>query len=263
MHRSRYSDWSFPKGKNDLDEPDYRAAIREVLEETGLAVRLGPRLPDQHYTVSGGQLKVVVYWSARPAGTSSIKGFRANVEIDKLRWVPVAAARKALSYSRDRTLLGAFLDSGHDSEPLLVVRHAEARKRSSWLGDDSKRPLKKAGKVQADRLVPLLSAYGISKVVSSDANRCLQTVQPYVGASGANLVTDPALSQQGYDERGFAKRLRRLLDDATPTAVCTHRPQLRPLFDLAGVDLVGLMPAEVVVLHRREGKVIDLEQHAV
>jgi 8-oxo-(d)GTP phosphatase len=263
VHRPRYSDWSFPKGKNDPDEPDIGAAIREVLEETGLAVRLGPRLPDQHYTVSGGQPKVVTYWAARPVGSSSIKGYRANAEIDKLRWLPVAAARGMLSYSRDRTLLDAFARSGYDSEPLLVVRHAEARKRSSWRRDDSKRPLKAAGKKQAERLVPLLSAYGVSQVLSSDATRCLQTVQPYVDASGAVLATDAALSQQAFDEGRFAKRIRRLLTDAVPAAVCTHRPQLRPLFEVAGADLVGLMPAEVVVLHRREGEVIDLEQHAV
>jgi 8-oxo-(d)GTP phosphatase len=263
VHRPRYDDWSFPKGKLDSGETPVRTAIREVHEETGLRVRLGPRLPDQRYTISGGQSKLVTYWAARPLKASSIKGFKANDEVDVLRWLPVSKARARLSYARDRLLLDAFVDSGFDSEPLVVVRHAEARKRSGWSGRDVQRPLKAAGKKQAARLVPLLASYGISHVVSSDATRCVQTVSPYVKASGATLSKEPVLSEQGYDERRFAERVRELLEAERPTALCTHRPQLLPLFDVAGVDPIGLMPAELVVLHRQAGKVVDCEQHAV
>jgi 8-oxo-dGTP pyrophosphatase MutT (NUDIX family)/phosphohistidine phosphatase SixA len=263
VHRPRYDDWSFPKGKLDSGETAMGAATREVLEETGLRVRLGPRLPDQKYTVSGGQPKLVTYWAGRAMKGSSIKDYEATDEVDTLRWLPASQARKTLSYSRDRTLLDAFLRGGYDSEPLLVVRHAEARKRSAWKADDAKRPLKLSGKEQAARLVPLLAAYGVSQVVSSNATRCVQTVRPYVKASGAQLSEDPVLSEDGYDERGFAQRVEQLLKEAAPTAVCTHRPQLRPFFEVAGVESIGLMPAEVVVLHHIGGSVVDCEQHAV
>lgn len=262
VHRPRYDDWSFPKGKLDSGETHVEAATREVLEETGLHVRLGPRLPDQHYTVSAGQPKVVAYWAARPVD-GFIEDFQRNDEVDELRWEPETRARRALTYSRDRDLLDAFVKSDYDSEPLIVVRHGEARKRSTWRGDDSARPLKGAGKDQAARLVPLLASYGISHIVSSDATRCVQTVRPYVKASGATLSEEAVLSEQGYDERRFGQRVRQLLADPSPTAVCTHRPQLRPLFEVAKVDPIGLMPAEVVVLHRRAGAVVDCEQHAV
>lgn len=263
MHRPRYDDWSFAKGKLDAGETALAAAVREVHEETALTVRLGPRLPDQHYTVSGGQPKVVTYWSARPSDGSSTDAFRANAEVDKLRWVPVAEASRSLSYPRDQTLLESFTAGGYDSEPLLVVRHAEACKRSAWRGDDSARPLRDTGKEQARRLVPLLKAYGVSRVVSSDATRCVQTVRPYVKARGVNLSTASELSEEGYDEKQFAKLVRRLLAKAQPIAVCTHRPQLNPLFDVAGAEPIGLMPAEVVVLHRRNAKVVDVEQQGV
>jgi 8-oxo-(d)GTP phosphatase len=263
VHRPRYDDWSFPKGKLDGGETALGAAIREVLEETGLRVRLGPRLPDQKYTVSAGQPKVVTYWAARAIKGSSIKDYEITDEVDTLRWLPASQARKTLSYPRDRTLLDAFLRSGYDSEPLLVVRHGEARKRSTWKGDDAKRPLKPSGKEQATRLVPLLAAYGVSQVVSSNATRCVQTVRPYVTASGAQLSEDSLLSEAGYEEHGFAQRVQQLLKEAAPTAVCTHRPLLRPLFKVAGVDLIGLMPAEVVVLHHSDDSVIDCEQHAI
>ncbi len=49
VHRPRYDDWSFPKGKVDPGEHVVTAAIREVAEETGLDVRLGPPLPGQRY----------------------------------------------------------------------------------------------------------------------------------------------------------------------------------------------------------------------
>ena len=41
VHRPKYDDWSFPKGKLDRGESAPAAAVREVLEETGLRVRLG------------------------------------------------------------------------------------------------------------------------------------------------------------------------------------------------------------------------------
>ncbi len=263
MHRPRYDDWSFAKGKLDAGETALAAAVREVQEETALTVRLGPRLPDQRYTVAGGQPKVVTYWSARANDGSSMDAFEANAEVDKLRWVPVAEASRALSYPRDQTLLERFTGAGYDTEPLLVVRHAEACKRSAWRGADSARPLRDSGKEQARRLLPLLTAYGVSGVVSSDATRCVQTMRPYVEVSGVKLTTASELSEEGYDEKRFAKLVRRLLSKAQPVAVCTHRPQLHPLFEVAGVEPIGLMPAEVVVLHRRNGKVVDVEQHAV
>ena len=53
MHRPKYDDWSFPKGKVDRGEHPLAAAVREVEEETGLRVRLGRPLTDQHYLVNG------------------------------------------------------------------------------------------------------------------------------------------------------------------------------------------------------------------
>ena len=38
VHRPRYDDWSFPKGKRDGKESDEETALREVEEETGLRV---------------------------------------------------------------------------------------------------------------------------------------------------------------------------------------------------------------------------------
>ena len=52
VHRPKYDDWSFPKGKLDRGEHATAAAVREVEEETGLRVRLGRPLADQRYPVA-------------------------------------------------------------------------------------------------------------------------------------------------------------------------------------------------------------------
>ena len=62
VHRPRYDDWSFPKGKLDPGETFEEAALREVREETGLICRLGPELAFAHYDDNKGRPKVVRYW---------------------------------------------------------------------------------------------------------------------------------------------------------------------------------------------------------
>jgi len=46
VHRDRYDDWSFPKGKLDPGETHHHAALREVEEETGLRCKTGDELPE-------------------------------------------------------------------------------------------------------------------------------------------------------------------------------------------------------------------------
>src|SRR5881396_630225 len=44
IHRPRYNDWSFPKGKLHPGEDEIDAAIREVEEETGMRCDIGPEI---------------------------------------------------------------------------------------------------------------------------------------------------------------------------------------------------------------------------
>src|SRR5216683_2660302 len=67
VHRPRYDDWSFPKGKSLPGEHVLITAVREVAEETGVRVVLGRRMSPAHYA-SDGRAKRVDYWVARPAG---------------------------------------------------------------------------------------------------------------------------------------------------------------------------------------------------
>jgi 8-oxo-dGTP diphosphatase len=102
VHRPRYDDWTFPKGKALAGEPDEACAIREVREETGLHCRLGAELPATEYVDARGRPKRVRWWRMEPGLDD---GFEPNDEVDELRWVSPDAAERLLSYERDLVLL--------------------------------------------------------------------------------------------------------------------------------------------------------------
>lgn len=101
VHRPRYDDWSFPKGKVDPGETDEAAALREVEEETGYRCALGEELEPVEYLDSRGRHKFVRYWVM-----TVIDGqFRPNSEVDVLAWLTPQSARDRLTYSHDQHLL--------------------------------------------------------------------------------------------------------------------------------------------------------------
>lgn len=106
VHRPKWQDWSHPKGKLNRLEDAREAAVREVLEETGMVCDLGAELPSAHYEV-GGRPKEVRYWAAEAVAGH----FAPNHEVDLMRWLPPAQARTHLTYPRDRDLLDAFLST--------------------------------------------------------------------------------------------------------------------------------------------------------
>jgi 8-oxo-dGTP diphosphatase len=101
VHRPKYDDWSFPKGKLDEGESWEEAALREVEEEVGLKCRLGHELPSTAYRDPKGRQKVVRYRLMEPLGGE----FEPNHEVDEMRWLPAAEAADLLTYEHDRELL--------------------------------------------------------------------------------------------------------------------------------------------------------------
>jgi 8-oxo-dGTP pyrophosphatase MutT (NUDIX family) len=102
VHRPKYDDWTFPKGKAEEGESDEDCALREVHEETGLRCALEEELGATHYVDAKGRPKRVRWWRMRPLADD---GFTANDEVDELRWVDRDVASDLLTYPRDRALL--------------------------------------------------------------------------------------------------------------------------------------------------------------
>ena len=102
VHRPRYDDWTFPKGKADEGEADEDCALREVHEETGLRCALGEEIGATEYVDAKGRPKRVRWWRMEPVADD---GFTPNDEIDELRWLEREPARALLTYDRDRALL--------------------------------------------------------------------------------------------------------------------------------------------------------------
>ena len=264
IHRPRYDDWSFPKGKLDPGEHLAVTAVREAWEETGLHVRLGPPLGEQRYAVAGRRSKRVSYWTARVVGDPDVSAFVPNEEVDQVVWVEAAEAARQLSYDHDRETLRQALLLRRRTVPVVVLRHAQARSRKAWRGDDRGRTLVAAGHLRAQRLVPLLSAFAVDRIVTSSSARCVETVAPFADTTGWAVTTSDDLSEEG----ARPKRVRRLLDEAVEAAaggrgtlLCSHRPVLPAVFAALGVEDPDLDPGAFLVAHVRKKTVVATEVH--
>lgn len=102
VHRPKYDDWTFPKGKAEPGESDEDCALREVHEEAGLRCELEGEIGVTDYVDAAGLPKQVRWWRMRAVADD---GFTPNAEVDELRWVDPETAAGLLTYEHDRALL--------------------------------------------------------------------------------------------------------------------------------------------------------------
>ena len=220
VHRPKYDDLTFPKGKALEGEPDEDTAVREVLEETGIRCRRGPELASTSYTDPQGRPKRVRYWLMRPDG--AVPRFEPDDEIDRVAWVDVVQVPEVLTYDRDREVLDA---AAALTEPVYLVRHAKAGSREHWEGDDALRPLSTKGRRQADGLAEAFARRPLVAVVSSPTVRCVETVEPIARSHGLAVRTVDWLAVGAPTE----VTREEILGLAGPAVVCSHGEVIPPV----------------------------------
>ncbi|MHC9046766.1 NUDIX hydrolase [Microbacterium saperdae] len=233
IHRTKYRDVTLPKGKVDPGEMLAETAVREVHEETGIRVSLGVPVGVSRYVMASRKQKVVHYWAAE-ATEDAIRAsaFVPNREIAAIEWVSVKKARTRLSYPVDLEILDFFSTLVDDGVlrtfPVIALRHAKALPRSEWDGSDASRPLTERGRNQAKSIVGPLRAFGVRKIITSDAERCVRTVAPLAKALGRKPVLTEKISQDAWEDGTDDLRavVGRRVRAGKPAVLCSHGPVL-------------------------------------
>ena len=264
IHRPKYDDWTFPKGKAEIGEPLIACAYREVLEETNIETAFGPYLGEVEYLTNDGKKKVS-FWSARVVKE---KDFKPNTEVDQLKWVEVAKVKELLTLDTDRKILEQFLQIEPDTKPLILLRHAKAVTRDEWQGEDDDRPLDSYGQNQAKRLLAMYQVFNLEQIHSSDAVRCYDTVVAIAKGLNIKLEVTGKLSESTFKkdkEKAFdyAKDLIKLNESVL---LCSHNPILPKMLNKltkkseVDADEGKLLPADGWVIHRIGKEVIQIDR---
>ncbi|MWV50776.1 NUDIX domain-containing protein [Rathayibacter sp. VKM Ac-2803] len=231
IHRPHRRDVSLPKGKVDPGESLAETAVREIREETGLAVALGVPLGSTEYSLPNGRAKAVYYWAAQVTEKAVLASdFVPNDEVEALEWVSVKKARSYLTYPHDVAIVDEFARivarGTLDTFAIVVLRHAKAVPPSSWDGRDSTRRLNRRGTEEAAAAARAVAAWRPRRLISSTAKRCRATISPLSALVKRPVRLSEDISQEAF-ERGSAdvrsvvgKRVR-----ARKSAVlCSHGP---------------------------------------
>lgn len=118
-HKDR---WGIPKGHVNGKETLEECALREVREESGVAVKLGARLPDCHVQ-NNAEDKTVVAWLAEPVGSHEPNHNDPDSEVADARWFNVAELPEIMVYQRGMiasavNTLFDVLDNGNKVRPI-------------------------------------------------------------------------------------------------------------------------------------------------
>jgi 8-oxo-(d)GTP phosphatase len=241
VHRPKYDDWSLPKGKPEPGEHPLQTAVREVVEETGMAVVAGRRSVRTRYDIAqrdGRRTpKEVDYWLMHGAGD-----FVPNAEVDELCWLAPADAAGLVSHEHDRAVLADLARTDVPRTPsLLLVRHASAGDRSDFDGPDELRPLDRRGLAQARRLAEVLPLFRPEALATAEPVRCRETLAPLAEQLGLGVRLLPEVGDEQFqaDPQAGLAAVERLLTPRTDpgvTVVCSQGGAIPSVLMALGVQ---------------------------
>ena len=265
VHRPKYDDWSFPKGKLDPGEHATTAAVREVAEETGLDVRLGPplshpalrrpqRADPRTSTCTTGS---AAWWATTTCPrTGQRRDRRAS------RGCRSTKAGRLLTYRRDRETLAEAAGLRKKSNPLVVLRHGKATPRKAWTRRRPPAPAAPRRRAAGRAGGAVLGAYGVQRVVSSSSRgagrrsgrtpTCSTWTSRRPGRCPRRTPTrTPVEALVHAAARG--RRARGAVHPPAGAAARLRRPRASPTRKLD--------PGAMLVVHHRRGQVVAVEQH--
>ena len=234
VHRPRYHDWSWPKGKTENGESLVAAAVREVEEETGQIVTLGAPLTTQRYRLGGGQTKEVHYWVGTPVPTGhASERLRAPVaraprtEIDQTAWASPERAADMLTRRGDRRLLADIVARAREGRLVtttLLVLHP---------GQGEPPHLDEAGDAHASASPSASSGSSVSSGGSAVPGAAAAPAQPRPAPTPA-MVASAAARRAAQVEKASAKKAEAAREPVDPPL---SRFGVRQAFDL--IDLLS------------------------
>ena len=234
VHRPRYHDWSWPKGKTENGESLVAAAVREVEEETGQIVTLGAPLTTQRYRLGGGQTKEVHYWVGTPVPTGhASERLRAPVaraprtEIDQTAWTSPERAADMLTRRGDRRLLADIVARAREGRLVtttLLVLHP---------GQGEPPHLDEAGDAHASASPSASSGSSVSSGGSAVPGAAAAPAQPRLAPTPA-MVASAAARRAAQVEQASAKKAEAAREPVDPPL---SRFGVRQAFDL--IDLLS------------------------
>ena len=144
---------------------------------------------------------------------------------------------------------------------VYVVRHAHAGNKQHWPGPDNDRPLSVSGHQEAHGLLAHLRDYPVSRILTSPAVRCQQTVEPLSQRRAVPIELVDALAVDAPPGR----LLELVTDPGLREAVlCGHGEQIGQLVSqLADSALLGAAPprwakGSTWILESNDGRVVGM-----
>lgn len=261
VHRPAYGDWTLPKGKARQGELLPATAVREVAEETSARVRLAAPLTPIRYPLASA-MKLVSWWVGV---TMSLQERTPDAEVDQVAWMTPKKALKTLTYSDERAVLTEAA-SLPDTTPLVILRHAKAKRRETWSKADRLRPLNHQGNDQLDYIGQLLHPFGVKNFISSTATRCLDSLHSPAKLARAEITAVDLLysdKAKPADIGAYITRLARAVGaSGIPTVVCSHQPVIPWLLAPLSIPARPLSTASCVIAHLdSRGALVRAEWH--